>query len=332
LKETAAPLDVWLFLGNAYRITMKLDKAIEAYEQFLQLSKQASETDRAWATIQIEACKRAKIAIKNPVDVNITPLGRPFGNKTNEINPVVTHDEQIMVYTVQQKFYNAVYWVQKKGNNWGAPILLNPAIVSDGNLFPVFLSDNGYTLLLNYVELDRSDIYISQQNNRKRFSPAVPFTAINSKYWESHACISPDGRTIYFTSNRPPSVGGLDIFFVELLPDSQWSTPRNLGLTINTPFNEETPYLSVTGDTLYFASQGHETIGGFDIFYSIQQSDGTWSEPANMGYPINTTDDDLFYVPVNATTGYTSRYIPASKSMRIVRISFSTTQADTSGK
>lgn len=321
LKETAAPLDVWLYLGNAYRVNMQLEKAIEAYENFLRVSARSSNLEREWVQNQMAACKRAQDAVKNPITVTFTPLGRPFGNKNNEINPVVTHDERMAVYAVQQKFYYALYWVQKKNGNWSSPVLLNTAILSDGNMFPVFLSDDGKILLLNLIDLDKSDIYISRWNG-KRFTPAVPFKQINTKYWESHACISSDGKTLYFTSNRQPSLGGLDIFFTELLPDSQWSAPRNAGAIINTPLNEETPFLSVTADTLYFASQGHATIGGFDIFYSVRQPDGTWSEPVNPGYPFNTTDDDLFYVPVNATTGYQSRYWPDTKGSRIVKITF----------
>lgn len=321
LKETYAPIDSWLYLGNAYRVNRHLDKAIEAYETYLRINNKISSLEREWVLVQIAACKRAKDAMKNPVAVSFTPLGRPFGTKNNEINPVVTYNEKMAIYAVQQKFYYAVYWTQKKNENWGTPVLLNTTILSDGNMFPVFLSNDGKTLLLNFIDLDKSDIFLSRWNG-KRFTPAVPFKEINTKYWESHACLSSDGKTLYFTSNRPTSVGGLDIFFAELLPDSQWSAPRNAGIIINTPLNEETPFLSITGDTLYFASQGHSTIGGFDIFFSIRQSDGSWCEPINMGYPFNTTDDDLFYVPVNATTGYQSRYIPESKSMRIVKIVF----------
>lgn len=324
LKETNAPLDTWLYLGNAYRINMQLEKAIEAYETYLQKNLKISSLEKEWVQSQIAACKRAQDAVKNPIAVTFTTMGRPFGTKTNEMNPVFTHNEQMAVYTVEQKFYNAIYWVQKKNGNWSSPVLLNTAILSDGNMFPVFLSDDGKILLLNYVELDKSDIYISRWNG-KRFTPAVPFKQINTKYWESHACLSSDGKTLYFTSNQPSSIGGLDIFFCELLPDSQWSEPRNVGIIINTPLNEETPFLSVTGDTLYFASQGHTTIGGFDIFLSIRQPDGSWGEPINPGYPFNTTDDDLFYVPINATTGYQARYIPEAKGMKIVKIIFEKT-------
>ncbi|MCX7985516.1 MAG: hypothetical protein N2662_01065 [Bacteroidales bacterium] len=321
LKEKSAPLDVWIYLGNAYRINMQLTKAIEAYEHFLKINKKSSDFEINWILGQIDACKRAELAVKNPVSVTITPLGRPFGTKNNELNPVFTHDEKYAIYAVQQKFYNAIYWVQRRNGGWGAPVLLNTSILSDGNLFPVFLSDDGNVLLLNYVDLDKSDIYISKWTG-KRFSNAVPFKEINSKYWESHACISSDGKTLYFTSNRPSSIGGLDIFFVELLPDSQWTVPRNIGTVINTTFNEETPFLSVGGDTLYFSSQGHSTIGGFDVFFSVKQPDGVWSEPVNLGYPVNTTDDDLFYLPVKSYTGYQSRYMPEFKNMRIVKITY----------
>lgn len=119
LKEKHAPLDSWLYLGNAYRVNFQLDKAVEAYENYLRVSTKISNLERDWVQIQIDACKRAKDTIKNPVTVSFIPLVRPFGTKNNESNPVVTHDERMVVYTVQQKFYNAVYWVQKKERQLG---------------------------------------------------------------------------------------------------------------------------------------------------------------------------------------------------------------------
>ncbi len=325
LTEPFAPIDTWLYLGNAYRIDLKLDKAIEAYNQFLKLSppNKNNEINIIWAEKQIEACNRAREAIKKPLEITITPFGKPLGNKNNEINPVITHKEDLMIYCIQQKFTNIIYKIEKKNNKWNTPQTLNSMVMSDGNLFPVCISNDGKTLLLNYVDLDKSNIYQSQWNG-KRFTPAIPFKEINSKYGESHACISSDNKIIYFTSNRPTSKGGLDIFYIEKITENTWSIPKNIGGPINTEFNEETPFLSITGDTLYFSSQGHSSIGGFDIFYSIRQSNETWSEPFNLGYPVNTTDDDLFYVPINAHSGYQSRYSKETKSLQIVKITINT--------
>jgi outer membrane protein OmpA-like peptidoglycan-associated protein len=133
---------------------------------------------------------------------------------------------------------------------------------------------------------------------------------INSKFFESHACFSPDGNTIYFTSNRRESLGGMDIFSSTLNEDGEWSEPVNLGQNINTGLNEETPFMCDDGKTLYFSSQGHSTIGGYDIFMSKLQDDGTWSTPEALPYPLNTTDDDLFFFPMceDELRGYMARH------------------------
>ncbi len=137
-------------------------------------------------------------------------------------------------------------------------------------------------------------------------------TNINTKYWESSATLSPDGKTLYFTSNKKDSYGGLDIYTSEWDDNLKaWGEPKNLGPVINTQFNEETPFLSKDGNTLYFSSQGHNSMGGFDIFYSERKADGSWSKPVNLGYPLNTTDDDLFFVPIVAKIyGYYAMFDP----------------------
>ena len=130
---------------------------------------------------------------------------------------------------------------------------------------------------------------------------------INTKYWESHATISHDNKKLYFTSNRKGTYGGLDIYVSTR--DSitgDWGPSVNLGPTINTPYNEESPFLSSDDQTLYFSSRGHKNIGGYDIFYSNMLENGEWSVPLNVGYPMNTTDDDLFFIPVDE--GYVGYY------------------------
>ncbi len=331
IKETKAPVDVLLHLGNAYRVNNRLDEAIETYEKFITTTTNIKIDPIVinWAKTQIEACKRAKIALRNPIDVKITPVGKPIQVKGVMLHPVLTIDEKKMVYVVRQKFYDAIFYTQRANDQWNQPRNITTELRSDGNQYPVYISPDGKTILLSYIFGDNSDIYISQFQN-KRWSSSVPLSkTINTKYWESHACMTADGNMLYFTSNRPGTIGGIDIFVSELLPNNQWSEPINLGQPINTSLNEETPFISPTGDTLYFSSQGHESIGGFDIFYSIKNEDGTWSDPINMGFPINTTDDDLFYFPISKTKGYQARYIPDLKSQNIVTLEIiSTTQKD----
>ncbi len=131
---------------------------------------------------------------------------------------------------------------------------------------------------------------------------------ISTKYWESHACFSKDNQTLYFTSNRKGTTGGLDIYQSQRQADGKWGVPENLGTTINTRYNEETPFITEDGQTLFFSSYGHYNMGGYDIFYSTKDKNGNWGVPVNLGYPINTTDDDLFFQPVNnGFAGYHSR-------------------------
>jgi surface antigen/lipoate-protein ligase A len=144
------------------------------------------------------------------------------------------------------------------------------------------------------------------------WTPAVKMGEyISTKYWESHASFSKDGQSLYFTSNRKGTHGGLDIYVSGRNSDGSWGPAVNLGPTINSPYNEESPYISEDGNTLYFSSYGHYNMGGYDIFYSKRGPDGSWSEPVNIGYPINTTDNDLYFQPIQGgDAAYYSLYNP----------------------
>jgi hypothetical protein len=121
---------------------------------------------------------------------------------------------------------------------------------------------------------------------------------INTKFYESHASVSADGKKLYFTSNREGGQGNLDIYVSEKDASGDWGPAVNLGAAINTPFNEDTPFVTENDSVLYFSSEGHSSMGGFDNFKS-QKSGTAWKTPTNIGYPINTTDDDKFFQPVN---------------------------------
>ena len=316
IKETNAPFDAYLYLGNALRINMQLDQAIEAYQKFISLSpvkkEKAKKTnlDKDWAKAQIESCKRAKTAILKPVRIKTVPLNKPINTSSANYDPVVTSNEDKLIYITHQKFYDAIYEVKKVKGIWSDPVNITPDIQSDGNQYPCFLSQDGKTLLLSKQENGNSDIYISHFEDNK-WTPSEPLNKeINTKYWESHACISPDGKTLYFTSDRPQSKGGTDIFVSEIGKNNDWGPVKNIGNEINSEFNEESPFITEDGKTLYFSSQGHETLGGYDIFYSTKNDSGKWSKPVNLDYPINTTDDDLFFVPVkNGTYAYQALYL-----------------------
>lgn len=313
LKELNAPPDALLYLGNAYRINNELDKACEKYREYDLFLGPRHVMQKAYTDKQIESCENAVVALNNPVEYTYGNLGQVNETHTNRYNVVVSNDQSTMAFMGKNPFYNSVQVSMKQPDGtWGKPLNITPSIVSDGNMDVVALSPDGKTMLLAVSDEFDSNIYSSVYENN-RWNPATTLgKPINSRYFESHATFSHDGKTIYFTSNRNESLGGTDIFRSDLLPDGSWSEPENLGPTINTLLNEESPFLSPDGKRLYFSSQGHNTIGGFDLFYSELQANGTWGSPVNMGYPLNTTDDDLAFSPQGiAETGSTMVFAKA---------------------
>jgi hypothetical protein len=158
------------------------------------------------------------------------------------------------------------------------------------------------------VNLYGGDLYLTSHLAGSWTEAQILTENINSPYQEASATISPDGQLMYISSNRPGGLGGKDIYRARRLPDGNWSLPQNLGPTINTPYDEDSPFIQADGRTLYFSSNGHSTMGGFDIFKTKLDNDDIWSMPMNVGYPINTVKDDIYYVvsPDGKTAYYSS--------------------------
>jgi len=300
--EKDAPPDALLYLGNAYRINMEIDKAIEKYNAFAKYIDPKDVTLQAYVDQQILACGNALVGTASPVEITTGNLGQLQETHTSRYNMQVSGDLQTMAFMGKNPFYNGIYLAVKKGEVWGKPMNITPSVASDGNMDIVSLSYDGQKMLLAVTDQFTSNIYMSVYEN-KRWTPAVSLgKPVNSKYYEAHACFSPDGKTIYFSSNRKESIGGMDIFRSKQLENGTWGEPVNLGPGINTILNEDAPTMSPDGKRLYFSSQGHSTMGGFDIFYSELLADGSFhSVPVNLGYPLNTSDDDYTYSPEGPT-------------------------------
>ncbi len=297
LKEVNAPPDVHLYLGNAYRINLEFEKACEQYRLFEEYVGTKGDIQSIYADQQIISCSNAVVAMNEPVETSIGNLGQINQTHTETYNWVISGDMQTLAYMGQNPFYKGIYISVKKDGLWTPPQGINASIVSEGNMEVVGLSADGKTMLLAVSDAFSSNLYKSVYENN-RWNPAVSLgKPINSRYYESHACFSADSRSIYFTSNRNESIGGMDIFRSDQREDGTWGSPVNLGETVNTPLNEDEPMISPDGKIIYFSSQGHNSIGGFDVFYAELQDDGTWGEAVNMGYPLNTTDDDFTMSP-----------------------------------
>jgi tetratricopeptide (TPR) repeat protein len=307
LKEVAAPPDALYYLGDAYRINNFLDKAVAAYNKF-KSNCDPVKYDLKMVDDQIRACDNARKLEKSPVKVSTTNLGELFNTHFAESNAVVSGDESTLVYTEQLQFYPAVFYSRKINGAWAAPLNINPDLEVDDDCFPVGLSFDGTEMILYRTHDFLGDLYVSRFSNGKWAKVKRLNGNINTKYWESHACLSRDGKKLYFTSNRKDSYGGLDIY-VSTRSDvkkDDWGAAVNLGTVINSPFNEETPFITSDDQKLYFSSLGHNGMGGYDIFYAVfNKNTNTWGEPQNVGYPVNTTDNDLFYQPIgDGNEGY----------------------------
>lgn len=295
-KERGAPYDVLFHLATAYRISKQVDTALETYRQFYE-GMDSKLYDSTTVRQHIDYCLNAKKYMRQPLYLKIQNQGPYLNTQRSDVNPVVSASENTIIFTRELPFYEGIFYSRKENGSW-SPVrqLQEELLIDDG--YSTSLSSDGNELYIYRNDGYDGNIYVSSYSNG-RWSPAEKLNEnINTRYWESHASISADGETLYFTSNRRGTYGGLDIYVSEKDSLGDWGPALNLGPAINSPFNEESPFIDISGKKLYFSSRGHTSMGGYDIFYSTKTDSNKWSEPVNMGYPLNTTDDDLFFSPV----------------------------------
>lgn len=297
LSETKAPLDVYFSLGNAYRIANRLDSAVMTYELFKKLIKETGEmTNEEFIDQQIKACELAKDQIKNPVNVSITPLEDYINLGSVNDRPVISFDGSTMAYTEYRGLERIIYVSRKKDGKWSSPREINREAGTGYDCHTTSLNKDGTELYLFKNDNFDGNIYVTRYAGGT-WSPVEKLNHnINTRYYESHASVSADGQRLYFTSNREGGQGGLDIWVAVKDETGDWGIPVNMGATVNTPFHEESPFISEDGKTLTFSSEGHGSMGGYDI-YTTTISSGAWSSPVNIGYPLSTTDDDIAFQP-----------------------------------
>ncbi|MGC1391289.1 MAG: nuclease [Bacteroidales bacterium] len=309
-NETGAPYDALYYLANAYRINNQIDNALKTYELFKK-NLNPEVYDTTVVKLQIQSCWNAKELMKMPLYIREKNLGNIINSSNNDFNPVVSDNEDLLVFSRSQAFYDALLYSTKINGQWTTPKNMNELLKVDRDLFPTSISKDGKDLYL-YSSADYDGIIYTTRFENGTWSPIVKLNEnINTKYWESHATISHDNKKLYFTSNRKGTYGGLDIYVSNRDSTGDWGPALNLGPVINTPYNEESPFLSDDDKTLFFSSRGHFNMGGYDIFYSTLLDNGEWSVPLNVGYPLNTTDDDVFFKPLHqGYEGYMAKELP----------------------
>lgn len=306
--EKGAPPMAFFYYGRALHINYKFDdaaKQYEYYEQNFAKDKQAKEDIARYK----QQTAFAKELYASPINVIVENMGDSINSEYPDFSPVLSADERMLIYTTRrnnstggekaldgQYYEDIVVSYKDENGHWSMPVSISPYINTNGNDASINLTPDGQTLIV-YQDIGKGgDVYFSNWNG-KDWSALQQFGSdVNTKHWETHACLTNDQSTLYFVSDRPGGFGGRDIYRCVKLPNGAWSKALNLGPTINTKYDEDGPYMHPDGITLIFASSGHKTMGGFDIFSSIIDENKKFTEPTNLGYPINTPDDDVFFV------------------------------------
>ena len=296
-------------LAEAYRINYNFIASYVYFEKFKNLVGNKNPELTADLERQLITNTNAQEFTKDTAKVVIVNLGDSINSSFPEYSPVISADESTLIFTSRRpgsmggektdddQFFEDIYLSnRKKDGTWSTAKSIGSNINSSGNEANIGLSPDGQQLFV-YKDINGGDIYYSNLIGYT-WSSLAPFSSnINSKSWETHASISVDGSNFYFVSDRKEgSFGGRDIWRCIKLPNGEWSLPTNLGPTINTAADEDAPFIHPDGVTLFFSSKGHKNMGGFDVFKSVKNQNGIWGEAENLRAPINTPDDDVFYV------------------------------------
>lgn len=324
-KEESGAVDAFYHLARCYHLNEEIDKAREYYQRFITESAKGSELvdDAELGLIQ---CDVAEYNIGHPKTAIIKNIGNGVNSDAAEYSPVISLDGNSLYFTSRRPWADGstddlrdpqlnqypedifVSYMDFDGE-WTSPEKL--AFCKDEfNEATIAVSADEKQIYVYEDATGGGDIYYSDfSNNRFSDLNELDYTDVNTKYWETHCTMTPDGQTMYFVSERPGGYGGRDIYRIVRLPNGEWSKATNMGPTINTPYDEDSPYIDINNKTLYFGSNGPKSMGGFDIFVSFKDAEGVWSDPVNMGTPINSTGDDLFYTTtIDGLRGYLTSF------------------------
>ncbi len=338
VKEPKCKAEAWFWMGKAYHLANKFDGAIKAYSKYKELiGKDKIEVEKA--DHYIDQCHNAQQLTKYPINVTFTNAGPEVNSEFPDYYPWITQDEQTIFFTSRRKgghtmqvesdgyFSSDCYSSSVLDGKWDKAKNLGNFINTNLDEQVVGIKPDGSELVV-YVDhiTELEDLYITKKKNNgytklEKFSE----NANNQKEYSGSIFDTDEGPVLYFVRNDKTSLGETDIYTARLLPNGQWGIAQNIGANINTKYREDFPWLSTDGKTLYFSSEGHSSMGGFDLFKSIWDEDEQkWSKPINLGYPLNTSDDDrqISILPDNRA-GYISASRPGGLGdLDIYRIKF----------
>jgi hypothetical protein len=323
-KDPTIP-DMNFFLGRAYLLNGLYDDA--ALQFNLQLAKETDETQKPRLQQYLVNCQAAKEFANKPSNNKVTNAGRPLNSPGDEFAPILFNNDSTLIFTYKGPestggksytygrsdsagvYHEDIFQSALTRSGWFAPQGLSSNLNSKRHDAGTALSPDGMILyIFRATSEDGGDIYMSRKAGNDWTPPVKLGGEINKPdSWEGSVTVTKDGHTIYFASDREGGFGGKDIYSATLIGDSAFGNVTNLGANVNTPLDDDAPYLGNNENTLYYASRGHNSMGGYDIFFSTLSSDGkSWELAQNMGAPVNSTADDIFYQP--SKDGYSAVY------------------------
>ena len=309
------------YIGNAYQLRYEFEKAHHEYDLYRKTLSQKDDVEEIyWVNKKLGECNTGKTLMKHPERVWIDNLGPAVNSKFPEYSAFISTDESLIIYTsrrndsygggvdpTDQKYFEDIYYATGVKGAWEACQNIGKNINTDSHDASAGISPDGKTLYVYNGAKNGGDIFESDFVDGEWTKLKTLGKNVNTKTRESSACLSFDGKLLYFVSEREGGLGGRDIWTSTWNDEKEeWGEPTNLGDIINTKYDEEGVFIHPDGKTLYFSSNGRATMGGYDIFYTVLEN-GVWSEPKNLGYPINTPDNDVFFVvAANGRFGYMS--------------------------
>jgi hypothetical protein len=310
VKEKSSFFDVHYHLARAYHLNHDFDKAINQYNLFKSYLK-PKNIFFPIAEKCIKQCELAKEVLNNPQAINIERLSSVINTSHPEYSPVISADGKTMYFTSRRAWDETMSEDLKdhtknlypediyiatmdEDGNWSAPKRMD-FCSKDKNEASLALSNNDNSLVIYKDKEGMGDVYFLSLEGNSNNVNKITTKGVNTKFWESHLMVTADNKTYYFVSDRPGGLGRRDIYSISQDDKGNWSKPQNLGPKINSPFEEEAPFISADGKRLYFASNSEKSIGGFDLFVSEWIDGEGWGEAKNMGAPINSCADDVFF-------------------------------------
>jgi outer membrane protein OmpA-like peptidoglycan-associated protein len=305
------PRHYYLDMGDAYRFNNQLEQALIYYNKHLSEVKN-NRYAKAEIEKKIAHTKNAYNIMRIPKNVTIERLGNTINSEYTEYNPVVSADEGVMAFTslrpieskTGEKVTEEIQISYNETGTWSMPAKVE--VQTQFNYGTAGISADGQEMIVFIGDQTSGSLFRIEKEEQGWTRPVPIGSGVQSKYMESTASMTPDNKTIYFASNRPGGFGGMDIYRAERKEDGTWGRAQNLGPIINTRDNEDAPFIHPSNELLFFTTDGHNGIGGNDI-YKSELENGKWTEPKNMGYPINTTaNDNYFTLIADGTRGYFS--------------------------